>query len=185
MHDEAPLLVRIERARLASRFAYFADAALFDAVLDRMVAAKQIELADQGVTLKGRGPQLSKKQRQLLDQIIGSFLQAGFQPPSINQLQKQAESHRGSIGELIDLASAQGSLVKIQDNVFLHADCERQMRGMVVDALSQKGGLTVSEIREILGTTRKYAVPFCEYLDRVGVTRREGDQRVLAEVPGK
>jgi selenocysteine-specific elongation factor len=40
-------------------------------------------------------------------------------------------------------------------------------------------GLTVAEIRDILGTTRKYAVPLCEYLDRVGVTKREGDLRVL------
>ena len=37
-----------------------------------------------------------------------------------------------------------------------------------------------SEIRDLLGTTRKYAVPLCEYLDRVGVTRREGDLRFLA-----
>ena len=44
-------------------------------------------------------------------------------------------------------------------------------------------GLTVAEIRDLLGTTRKYAVPLCEYLDRVGVTRREGDLRVLA--PGE
>ena len=35
----------------------------------------------------------------------------------------------------------------------------------------------MAEIRDLLGTTRKYAVPLCEYLDRVGVTRREGDLR--------
>jgi selenocysteine-specific elongation factor len=40
--------------------------------------------------------------------------------------------------------------------------------------------LTVSQIREILGTTRKYAMPFCEHLDRIGFTRRQGDLRVLA-----
>jgi selenocysteine-specific elongation factor len=37
----------------------------------------------------------------------------------------------------------------------------------------------VAEIRELLGTTHKYTVPLCEYLDRVGVTRRDGDLRVL------
>ena len=37
----------------------------------------------------------------------------------------------------------------------------------------------MAEIRDLLGTTRKYAVPLCEYLDRVGVTRREGDLRFL------
>ena len=41
-------------------------------------------------------------------------------------------------------------------------------------------GMTVAEIRDLLGTTRKYAVPLCEYLDRIGVTRREGDLRFLA-----
>jgi selenocysteine-specific elongation factor len=39
----------------------------------------------------------------------------------------------------------------------------------------------VAEIRDLLGTTRKYAVPLCEYLDRSGLTRREGDLRVLAQ----
>ena len=37
------------------------------------------------------------------------------------------------------------------------------------------------ELRDLLGNTRKYAIPFCEYLDRIGVTRRDGDLRVLAE----
>ena len=34
-----------------------------------------------------------------------------------------------------------------------------------------------TEIRDLLGTTRKFAVPLCEYLDRVGVTHRDGDLR--------
>ena len=39
--------------------------------------------------------------------------------------------------------------------------------------------LTMSELRELLGTTRKYSVPIGEYLDRIGLTRREGDVRRL------
>jgi len=54
------------------------------------------------------------------------------------------------------------------------------MRRRVREGLSQGKGLTVAEIRDILGTTRKYAVPLCEYLDRSGVTRRDGDLRYLA-----
>jgi selenocysteine-specific elongation factor len=53
------------------------------------------------------------------------------------------------------------------------------MRRLVRERLAEGKGLTVAEIRDMLGTTRKYAVPLCEYLDRVGVTRREGDLRVL------
>ena len=39
--------------------------------------------------------------------------------------------------------------------------------------------LTSEEIREVLNTSRKYAVPLVEYLDRVGFTQRLGDKRKL------
>ncbi len=41
--------------------------------------------------------------------------------------------------------------------------------------------MTVSQIKTMLDTSRKFAVPICEHLDRVGVTVRQGDRRVLAE----
>ena len=72
-------------------------------------------------------------------------------------------------------------LVRITDEIYLHADAEAEMRRRVAEKLAAGGpGLTVAEIRDLLGTTRKYAVPLCEYLDRAGVTRRAGDLRVLA-----
>jgi hypothetical protein len=41
--------------------------------------------------------------------------------------------------------------------------------------------MTMADLRDLLGTTRKYAVPIGEYLDRIGLTRREGDVRRLGE----
>ena len=61
--------------------------------------------------------------------------------------------------------------MRITDDLYLHADAEAEMRRRVTASLAAGGpGLTVAEIRDLLGTTRKYAVPLCEYLDRVGVT---------------
>ncbi len=39
--------------------------------------------------------------------------------------------------------------------------------------------MTMADLRDLLGTTRKYAVPIGEYLDRIGLTRREGDVRKI------
>jgi selenocysteine-specific elongation factor len=64
----------------------------------------------------------------------------------------------------------------------LHADAADEMKRRVLNKLAGSGpGLTVAEIRDLLETTRKYAVPLCEFLDRSGITRREGDLRVLAQ----
>jgi selenocysteine-specific elongation factor len=62
----------------------------------------------------------------------------------------------------------------------LHAEADAEMRRRVTKRLANGAGATVADIRDLLGTTRKYAVPFCEYLDRVGVTKREGDLRMSA-----
>jgi selenocysteine-specific elongation factor len=39
--------------------------------------------------------------------------------------------------------------------------------------------MTVGEFRDILGTSRKYALPFLEYLDSNKVTLRVGEVRKL------
>ncbi|MBM3983955.1 MAG: hypothetical protein FJ304_27535 [Planctomycetes bacterium] len=69
--------------------------------------------------------------------------------------------------------------MKVTDEFYLSAEAEAEMRRRVTERLRAGPGATVAEIRDLLGTTRKYAVPVCEYLDRVGLTKREGDTRVL------
>ncbi|MBI4327339.1 MAG: SelB C-terminal domain-containing protein, partial [Chloroflexi bacterium] len=45
--------------------------------------------------------------------------------------------------------------------------------------LHAHGSATVSELRQAVGASRRIVVPLLEKLDREGVTRREGDRRVL------
>ncbi len=63
--------------------------------------------------------------------------------------------------------------------MFLHTDGEIRARELIAAELRGGDGLTISEIKELLGVSRKYAVPICEHLDRVGFTRRVADRRVL------
>jgi selenocysteine-specific elongation factor len=45
--------------------------------------------------------------------------------------------------------------------------------------LAREGKITVAETRDLLGTSRRYVLALLEHLDASGVTRREGDYRVL------
>ena len=49
---------------------------------------------------------------------------------------------------------------------------------LLIRALRGRPRLTVADIRDLLGSTRKYVVPICGWLDRNGVTRRRGDERI-------
>jgi selenocysteine-specific elongation factor len=185
LHAQQPLAAAFERAQLTSRFARLAreaqaGEALLTTVLRRMAAAGRISASERGVALAGRGPKLSPQQADLLDKIIEVYRQAAFQPPSAEQVQSQFVKNLADVPRLIKLAVAEGRLVAISPEFCLHAEAERQMRETLDTKLAGGAGLTVSQIRELLGTTRKYAVPICEYLDRIGFTQRRGDLRVRA-----
>jgi selenocysteine-specific elongation factor len=183
MHDESPLRATIDRSRLISRFAWLDDKSAVEIVLDRMAAADKIRLTERGVALAGRGPQLSKRQRELAEEIVETYREAAFQPPSVEAIKSATARNQAAVGELIALAESEGSLVKISPEYYLHVDTERRLRDTLFDRLAHGEGLTVSQIREVLATTRKYAVPLCEYLDRIGFTRRKGDLRLLCDPP--
>lgn len=180
-HDANPLAVSFDRARLVQHFLYLGDAHLIGAILERIGAAGEIVLSQRGVALAGRGPQLSKNEHRLLDEIVARFREEEYQPPSIEDIQAGATRNQASVPQLIELAVADGRLVRIAPGMYLDGDAERRMRALLAERLREENGLTVSRIREILNTSRKFAVPICEYLDEIGFTKRNGDVRVLAE----
>jgi selenocysteine-specific elongation factor len=117
----------------------------------------------------------------LLDELIEVFGSAGIQSPSVAECQQRAAKSQQSVPQLLALAAANGDLVEIAAGYYLHRDVNQQLQDRLRNQLADGRGATLSEIRETLATTRKYAVPYCEYLDRTGFTRRDGDVRYLAD----
>ena len=179
MHDEFPLRTVFNRSVVANRFRYL-DESILQACLKLMVADQRLKFGPTGVSLVGRGPKLSQNEQKLLSELVEKFRVAGVQAPSLKECQEQTTKNQAAVGQLLALAAANGDLVELADEIYLHADVERGIRQQLRDVLANGNGLTLSEIREILETTRKYAVPLCEYLDRIGFTKRQGDVRVLA-----
>jgi selenocysteine-specific elongation factor len=55
------------------------------------------------------------------------------------------------------------------------AEAARRLAAVLV---THPEGITVAEVRDALGTTRKHALPLLAHLDATGVTRRRGDVRI-------
>jgi selenocysteine-specific elongation factor len=77
-----------------------------------------------------------------------------------------------------DTMLARGALVKIGDDLYRGSQIA-QIRTQVESLLHQRQRMTAAEFRDLLGTSRKYAVPLLEWLDAHAVTIRNGDYRTL------
>ncbi len=180
LHARFPLQTSVDKPRLTQRFAYLGGDAVVEAVLQSMQSAGRIRLTPRGVALAGHGPQLTANERKLLDEILAKYRDAAFQPPSVQEVKAQTVKNQSSVPQLIALAASDGDLVKLSNELYLHSEHAESMKRLLREAFATQPTLTVSQIRELLGTSRKYAVPLCEYLDRIGFTRRDGDERRLA-----
>jgi selenocysteine-specific elongation factor len=71
-----------------------------------------------------------------------------------------------------------GELVKIDEGLYYSRPAYDQIREGILKAIGERGEINVAAMRDLFGTTRKYAIPLLEHLDEQRVTRRVGDVRV-------
>jgi selenocysteine-specific elongation factor len=179
LHEQFPLMSTHDRQKVQSQLDYVGDDALVQATVERLIASKKLVGDLRRIGRADFKPKLSANLRKLKDKLVAAYQAARFQPPEPSSFAGLAGGNAANLKDLFEVCIAEGHLVHIAEDIYLHGDVEAEMRRLVREKLTEGKGLTVAEIRDMLGTTRKYAVPLCEYLDRVGVTRREGDVRVL------
>jgi selenocysteine-specific elongation factor len=164
-HAANPLEPGMPRERLRSKLGLPSDA--FDELLDDFPGivgeGAVVRAADHRVALD---PQQQRRTAEILELLE----RGGFSPPAPAELDADPA--------LMRALADQGKVVRVGD-FYLSAERARQAQDIVRDAIRGRGPLTVAEIRDLLGTSRKYAVPLCEWLDETGITRRRGDVRIL------
>ena len=118
---------------------------------------------------------LNESQREHIELTEQSISEAGFMPPSFPELSKKLGF---SVLESLEYLTFEGEVVKVSDDLFFALEPLTKMASWIESTLEAQESLTVAELREQFGVSRKYAVPLLEFFDRQGWTRRQGDVRV-------
>ena len=119
---------------------------------------------------------LSGKDEQLRGKIIKE-LGAGFQPPEKSELAKKLALEEKRLTDVLRLMDKEGAVVRINETLYLPAAVFQRMIALLKEFFAKKPEMAVSEFRDALDTTRKYALPYLEYLDSHKFTMRVGDTR--------
>src|SRR5690606_11800213 len=105
-------------------------------------------------------------QRQAAGQLVERLRAAAFAPPSGSELAESLRLSTGELRQLMELHAARGELAHLGGGLYLHAQREAELRQLIARRLDN-GPMLVADLRDLLQTSRKYAVPICEYLDRI------------------
>ena len=180
LHGSKPRQSAIHRPTLDPELPDLAGRGLVDVLIRRLVDSGHIVAYGRTVALASHKPTLTQAERRLKDDLEDSLRVGGFQPPVVDELRARAGPRASTVDDLLALLADEGRAVPIGGGVWLHAEVESDLRVRIAEALADGVDLTMSDLRDLLATTRKFAVPIGEYLDRIGLTCRVGDSRRLA-----
>ncbi|MDE2822793.1 MAG: selenocysteine-specific translation elongation factor, partial [Chloroflexota bacterium] len=167
-HETYPLRKGAPKEELRSRIGG-STAAVFPEVL-RVLQDNGAVVEDGPVVyLTGHSRKLTEAQELVVQDYLATLEAQPFSPPT----------EPVPDGEILALLVDEGRVVRAGDTVVFAASAYRKMADGVVEHIRTTGPITVGDVRDMFGTSRKYALSLLEQLDRERVTRREGDGRVL------
>ena len=175
----APLAPGVPTQTLKERLR--ANEELVDIAIREMQRAGEIETQGPLVRRTGWAPSPSTRDVAVSEQVAHDICAAQREPPSVSEL---VSRYGSSVPALLRLLERQGRIVQVEADRYYDRSV---LEGMIVrlrGALVAGNTYLPSQLRDILGFSRKYLIPFLEFCDRNGLTERRGDGRVLRQTSG-
>jgi selenocysteine-specific elongation factor len=181
-HAREPLKAGMSKEELRTRLGGLEER-VFLALLERFAQAGVLVVDKDKVRQAGHAVRLTPKQQAMFDRLEAEFRAAGVAPPSLDEAFAKLGLDGPSAQAITQLLVDGRRLVRIREGLYFHADPLQVAVGQVLDFLRQRHAITPQEIKDLLGISRKYAIPLLEWLDSQRFTVRMGDKRVLREGP--
>jgi len=198
LKDEETLLVPRERIQeaaqtLASRVEAFhrsdplapgmprRQAGLSPMLLEAALAVSpQIVAEGEALRLESFRVRLKGDEDSALRKMESLFRDGGLTVPAEEDVLASSGLDARRAHAILQILLKQGSLVRVSPDLIYHADAVKRLKDLLDGHRGQP--FSVPEFKEWTGISRKYAIPLLEFLDRLRVTQRQADKRVVVRV---
>ena len=142
--------------------------------------AEGIVRADRDkVRLASHEVRLTAEQQKAADRLEQDFLSAAAAPPSPEEALARAGLSGDEEHELFQVLLEARKLVRVKESLYFHAQALDAIQDKLVAMLRERKEIGPGDIKDLLGISRKYAIPLLEFFDSRRVTTRVGERRVL------
>ena len=167
---EPGIALQTVRAQLPGRPELADDAIRF------ATAERRIHVEGGVVRSAGFEVRLTDAQHVLKSQIVQALRAAGPEPPSVAEL---GVAHGPLVAAMIRILEREGAVVPVESDRFYELEALESLVRRLRDGMVPSREYSPSDIRDVIGLSRKFLIPFLEYCDRRGITERRSTGRVL------
>ncbi|MDB6141376.1 MAG: selB [Pseudomonas sp.] len=176
-HQLEPDQLGPDRDRLR-RFAGTAlDRSTFISLLDELIASGAIATSGPWLHLPDHQVRLSEDDETLWQQLQPLFEQAGFDPPWVRDLASTTQHDEAAVRLLLRKLARLGQVHQVVRDLFYTDTAVQRLAAMLVRMVETNPDIQAATFRDTVGIGRKRSIQILEFFDRIGLTRRFGDQR--------
>jgi selenocysteine-specific elongation factor len=146
------------------------------ALLDELVAGGEIQRRGGGFA----GARAADAHPDpLAPALLSALRDDALEPRGSAALADATGASREAVTRTLERLAADGHVVRLRTGLYCDTAAESRARRVVEDLCRRDGHVTIASLRDLLGTSRKYAQAILEHLDARKVTRRVGDRHVM------
>ena len=180
-HDENPLSVGMDREEFRSRLIRslrIGEPKTAEAMISMLAGDGKLKISEVSVALADFDVKYTPEHLKMREEIIGTYKSAGYEMPKTEEVTASFKDGV-SAGHIIEALCAEGILARISYQYCLDKEKYDNAACIVKSEIASKGEITLAEFRDAIGVSRKFAVEILEHFDKVKLTKKVGDSRVL------
>jgi selenocysteine-specific elongation factor len=120
-------------------------------------------------------PVLKAEDADYRDRLLADIRSSGAEPPDVALL---ADRHHRDPVPILRLLEREHLIVAVEPDRFYASEAVDRLITALRDGMTENREYNPAELRDVLGLSRKYLIPFLEYCDRKRVTERRATGRV-------
>ena len=179
-HQKNPLQSGLAKEELRTSLGRKVDLKVFNYCINDLIKKSIIVQEESVVRMAEHQVALKADEEQLRKDLKQWYREKGLSTPTIKETMEQfAEYPERLLKDVFDLQLRDGTLLKISESLYYEKEIIEPLISSVVAYMEKNGEIDAPAFKELTGLTRKFSIPILEYLDRIKMTMRIGDKRIL------
>lgn len=181
-HRDNSMKPGLSKEELRSRLHGDLDQRFFQLLLNTLVKQGAIVVDESVVRLAGHRVSLKADAMSIRAEMEAFYGEAGLTPPTVREVQERFAKYPAPlVREVLELLVREQALVKISEDLYFQGRAMIDLQEQLVAFIRKEGEIDAPRFKNLTGLTRKFSIPLLEYFDRIKVTIRVGDRRLLRE----
>jgi selenocysteine-specific elongation factor len=178
-HSRNPLKAGFSKEEAKSRLFEGVKPKASDAIFNYFQEKDQIRLENQYIAKNDFKVTFTETQSKIKDYLLTKFREGKYNPPKLSDIIAEARYDKNQMQMVYNALIDMGYLVRLEEDLAFTKEAYNEAISLVKGYITENGSIQLGQFRDLLGTSRKYAMAMLDSFDQAKITKRVEDKRII------